>query len=360
MDVLEQNFARNGITFSSAPTFGLPQNGNFTAVLRFFYVRRPDGYARYAAQNNQRRIFVSVKKIPTYSICNLLGADQCFTDFLVIRIRDFMDQHPKLRFPHRHAFFQIVLFTEGGGTHSIDFQKFQVVPHQAYAMGPGQVHTWEFEPDTEGYIINFNESFFTAICHNPNFVHEFPLFNAVSGSPVNILEAECCGEVHAMMEKMLREFSQDNDFKQELLRGMLLQLLVMLSRQLPRTTQPGITRHQLAVLRNFEQLIEQHFREKRLPRDYAEMLYITPNHLNALVNSVIGKPAGELIRDRVVLEAKRLLVNSDYNISQIADALHFEDNAYFTRFFKKYTGASPETFRQEYTKQGAVEIMALP
>jgi AraC-like DNA-binding protein len=84
------------------------------------------------------------------------------------------------------------------------------------------------------------------------------------------------------------------------------------------------------------------------------MLYITPNHLNALSNSVLGKPAGELIRERVVLEAKRLLVNSDYTVTQIADTLHFEDNAYFTRFFKKYTSMSPEVFRQEYQKTQAV------
>lgn len=291
-----------------------------------------------------------MKKIPTYSICNLLGSDQCFTEFLITRIGDFMRAHDNLYFPHRHTFFQIVLFTEGGGTHSIDFQKFQVIPHQVYAMGPGQIHTWEFEPDTDGYIINFNESFFTAICHNPNFVSEFPLFNAVSGKPVNILEAECCGEVHALLERMLNEFRADHHFKQEMLRAMLLQLLVMLSRQLPRMEHARISRTQLTTLRNFERLIEEHFREKRLPRDYAEMLYITPNHLNALVNAAIGKPAGELIRDRVLLEAKRLLANSDLNISQIAAALNFEDNAYFTRFFKKYTGVSPEIFRQDYAK----------
>ena len=285
-----------------------------------------------------------------------MGADQCVTEFLVTTIRDFLDSHESIKFPHRHAFFQIVLFTEGGGSHSIDFKKFQVVPHQVYAMGPGQIHSWNFDADTDGFIINFNESFFTAICHNPNFVQEFPLFNAVSGSPVNILEAECCGEVHSLMERMLKEFQKEADFKQEILRGMLLQLLVMLSRQLPRSIQPGISSHQLTVLRNFERLIEEHFKVKRLPRDYAEMLFITPNHLNALVNSVVGKPAGEIIRDRVVLEAKRLLVNSDHNISQIADMLHFEDNAYFTRFFKKYTGLSPEVFRQEYAKNAAVEI----
>ncbi len=184
------------------------------------------------------------------------------------------------------------------------------------------------------------------------------MFSTLSGEPVNVLEAECCGEAHALMERILREFQADNDFKMDMLRGMLMQLLVLLSRQSPREKQDNFPRHQRSVLRNFERLIEQHFREKRLPRDYAEMLFITPNHLNALVNSVTGKPAGELIRDRVVLEAKRLLVNSDLTISQIADALHFEDNAYFTRFFKKYTGISPEAFRQEYIKSATRMALA--
>jgi AraC-like DNA-binding protein len=301
-------------------------------------------------------VSTDVKNIPTFSICNLIGADQCVTEFLVTRISALKEKQSNLCFPHRHDFFQIVLFTVGGGEHSIDFKKFPVVEHQVYALGPGQIHSWDFDEQTEGLVVNFNESFFTAICHNPNFVQEFPLFNSLSESPANILDTECCGEVHGLMEKMLLEFQNDGDFKQEILRGMLLQLLVLLSRQLPRVSQPGITSHQLAVLRNFERLIEVHFREKRLPRDYAGMLYITPNHLNALVNAVVNKPAGELIRDRVVLEAKRLLVNSDANVSQIANELNFEDNAYFTRFFKKYTGMAPEVFRQAYANNAIVGV----
>ncbi len=290
------------------------------------------------------------KRIPTYSICNLLGADQCFTEFVVTRISDFVRTHPDLYFPHRHTFYQIVLFTQGGGTHSIDFQQFSVEPHQVYAMAPGQIHTWEFVPETEGYIVNFNESFFTAICHDPHFVETFPLFNAVSGSPVNLLDVECCGEVQRLLEQMLQEFQQDWEYKAEILRAMLLQLIVVLSRRLPRLAQPQISRHQLNVLRQFERLIEAHFREKRLPREYAELLFITPNHLNALVSAALGKSAGELIRERVLLEAKRLLVNSDLSISQIASELNFEDNAYFARFFKKHTGVSPEAFREAYTR----------
>ena len=289
------------------------------------------------------------KKIPTYSICNLLGADQCVAEFTITRMGDYVRNHPDILFPHRHDFYQIALFTEGsGGTHSIDFNQYEVKPHQVYYMGPGQIHSWNFAPGTDGFVVNFNESFFTAICHNPNFIQEFPLFNNITGSPVNILETECCSEIHGLLERMEMENRSESDFKQDYLRALLLQLLVMLSRNMPIESRTEVSRHQQTVLRNFERLIEQNYREKRLPRDYAEMLYITPNHLNALTNSVVGKPAGELIRDRVILEAKRLLVNSDYTITQIADLLSFEDNAYFTRFFKKYTSMSPETFRQEY------------
>jgi AraC family transcriptional activator of pobA len=286
------------------------------------------------------------KKIPTYSICNLLGADQCVAEFTLARLGDYVRQHPDLAFPHRHAFYQILLITEGSGGHTIDFHTYSVRPHQVYYLAPGQIHAWNFDSGVEGFVLNFNESFFTAICHNPNFVTEFPIFNHISGEPVNVLETECCSEIHGLLERMLAEYRSEADFRQDYLRALLLQLLVLLSRNMPARTAKPNSKHQLTILRNFERLIELHYRDKRLPRDYAEMLFITPNHLNALTNALIGKPAGELIRDRVLLEAKRLLVNSDYTITQIADMLSFEDNAYFTRFFKKYTGMSPETFRQ--------------
>ena len=92
--------------------------------------------------------------------------------------------------------------------------------------------------------------------------------------------------------------------------------------------------------------MNEYYNRKRLPKEYAAMLYVTPNHLNALCNDLLGKAAGEVIRDRVLLEAKRLLVNADINISEIAFQLDFKDNSYFTRFFKKYTGTTPEDFRR--------------
>jgi AraC-like DNA-binding protein len=83
-----------------------------------------------------------------------------------------------------------------------------------------------------------------------------------------------------------------------------------------------------------------------LPKEYAALLYVTPNNLNMLCKQLLGKAAGEVIRDRILLEAKRLLVNVDISIAEIAYKLSFTDHAHFTKFFKKETGETPDEFRK--------------
>ena len=289
-----------------------------------------------------------LKKMPTYSICNLLGTDRCMAEISVARLGSFVQSHADIRFPHRHSFYQIVLFTKGSGRHSIDFRRYDVAPGQVYYMAPGQIHTWEFDAGTDGYLVNFNASFFTSICHNPHFLNEFPLFGALENESVNTLTSSTLADIEFSFEQLVQEFEQGGDYTMDMLRGMLMGLLVRLSRAKPDVFRNGLTKRNMEQLRQFEQLIELHYHQKRLPKEYAEMMYISPNHLNALTNNVLGKSAGELIRDRVLLEAKRMLANSDLMVGQIAAMLHFEDNAYFTRFFKKYSGATPEGFRAGY------------
>src|SRR3546814_314960 len=110
--------------------------------------------------------------------------------------------------------------------------------------------------------------------------------------------------------------------------------------------QPSPLSYNDVLLRNLKKRVEKHHTELRLPKDYAALLYITPNHLNAICSDLLGQSAGTVIRDRVILEAKRLLVNPELPIAAIADMLNFKDNSYFTKFFKKYTGGTPETFRK--------------
>lgn len=291
------------------------------------------------------------EKMPTYSICNLLGSDRCMAELVVANLREFLDNHRDIRFPHRHDFFQIVLITMEGGWHSIDFRNYEAVKGQVYCMAPGQIHTWNFDENADGFLINFNETFFTSICHDPNFIVDFPLFHQWNESSVNQLEGSVFEEIERLFRQMSEEFNHFRDYRIDLLRGLLLTLLVHLSRALPASDTEARHQNNTELIRQFDRLISQHFREKRLPREYAELMFITPNHLNAVTNNLLGKSAGELIRNRILLEAKRMLVNSDLMVSQIAEYLNFEDYAYFTRFFKKYTGITPEGFRQANIRQ---------
>ena len=71
-----------------------------------------------------------------------------------------------MHFPHKHSFYHLVFFTAGAGCHSIDFDRFAIQTNQIYFMIPGQVHTWEFEGDMEGYVVNFSTAFFQSVSEN--------------------------------------------------------------------------------------------------------------------------------------------------------------------------------------------------
>jgi AraC family transcriptional regulator, transcriptional activator of pobA len=285
------------------------------------------------------------RNIPVYSICNLLGTDKCLADLLVLDLKTFLNESD-IVYPHRHSFYQLLFVTKGKGKHLVDFENHEVKPMQVHFLAPGQIHNWQFSKDAEGYIINFDESFFTSVCHNPHFINEFPFFNSIISRSVMDLKRELQPEVTTLFEAMMAEYHADLDFRADSLRALLLQLLIKLARACKPVSKTPVARYNYVLIRNFENLIEQNFRSKRLPKEYAELLFITPNHLNALCTSSVGKSAGEMIRDRVLLEAKRLLANSAMSISEIAYDLMFEDNAYFSRFFKKYTGHTPEEFRK--------------
>ena len=137
---------------------------------------------------------------------------------------------------------------------------------------------------------------------------------------------------------------------EEFIRIYILELFyLVLSNSLETSESINITNQKNIILR-FEKLVEENYTTEHYPKFYADKLAITANYLNFVCKNFSGKKAGEIIRDRVILEAKRLLVNSELSISQIAFQLGFEDNSYFTKFFKTFSGSSPSEFRNTLNK----------
>ena len=288
--------------------------------------------------------------IPVYDICTIDHRSQ--KDLLIERFGTYLEKHyHNLQRPHRHSFYHLVLFTKGKGTHRIDFNTFAVQPYQIYFMAPGQVHSWHFTGTVDGYIVHFNESLFSAFLQNSHYLERFAFFSGNSEESICNLMPGLHKEVVKLFESMLLETGESKEHYLDVIRLKLLQLFVLVDRQCSSKKEKKVPQQKLVLLRSFKQLIHQHYRTLKLPKEYADLLYVTPNHLNALCVDLLGNTAGDLIRDRVLLEAKRLLTNADMTVTEIAYDLHFRDNSYFNRFFKKNVGLTPDEFRKNFVHQ---------
>ena len=279
-----------------------------------------------------------VSKIPVIEQCTVSGPFQ--KEILVEDLAGYLDRNRDLLFPHRHNFYHFLLFTKGTGTFSLDFETFQVEPWRIYFMSPGQIHTWAFEEGVDGYIVNFDRDLFKTFLVRSEHVTYFSFFSGRAEDDVFTIKEEQRVSVLNIFER-LRQNMHDLDFG----RVSLLYLFHVLEKQRD-PIERGANKINHTLLHNFMDLIEIHFRSLKLPKDYAALLYITPNHLNAVTKEQLGYSAGELIRNRVLLEAKRLLVVKNYSIAEIAYELNFSDASYFTKFFKKAVGCTPEDFKK--------------
>jgi AraC family transcriptional activator of pobA len=281
--------------------------------------------------------------IPIYDICSLTQKRE---DILIERFAPYLKSHRNLHLAHKHSFYHLVYFTKGGGSQTIDFEQVPVKPNQIYFMIPGQVHNWAFKGEVDGYIINFSVPFFQSFLLKANYLEEFPFFTGIINDAVIEVPEELQPKVIQLFEELILETEELKPLEMDMVRSLMLQLFISIARLGLNTVNKSIPSYNYTLLRSFQKLIEKNYTSIKLPKEYAELLYITPNHLNALCNDVLGIPAGEVIRNRIALEAKRLLINNDLTVQEIAGQLNFADNSYFTKFFKKQVGITPEEFRK--------------
>ncbi len=290
----------------------------------------------------------STKKIPVYSIQSLQQEPLQRSDFQIEPFAAYLEKHYEhLHRPHRHSFYHMVLFTSGRGTHTVDFNRYEVQPFQVYCMTPGQVHSWHFTTVITGYVINFSDHFFRDFLLNPYYLERFPFFSGMGDHSVFQLPGILHKKITGLMEELLIETAEGEPDR---IRVLLLELFLLMSRDVAGKKNQAIPEQKKVLLQHLRRLIDANYKLMRLPKEYADLLYITPNHLNALCQDLLGVTAGELIRNRVLLEAKRLLTNVNMTVAEIAYELNFQDNSYFNRFFKKYEGITPDTFRNRFLK----------
>ena len=251
--------------------------------------------------------------------------------------------------PHSHNFYLCVLFIEGTGTHEIDFNSYEIKPGKVFFLKPGQTHFWKFDTPPEGYIFFHSQEFYE-LKFLEHKLHTFPFFYSNQNPPVLELTPDKRKQLQLNFQEAFNEYQQTNLFRELKIVNSINNIYIQLTRaytidtNLDKLNSP----HYANILEKLENLINIHFYNEKLPKFYADKLNITTKHLNRVVKETIDKTTSQLISERIILEAKRLIVHSKDNLASIAYTLEFSDYAYFSKFFKSKTGVTPLDFRKKY------------
>jgi AraC-like DNA-binding protein len=240
---------------------------------------------------------------------------------------------------------------QGKATVMLDFQEYRHSRAAAFFITPGQVHTVKPQPGLHGFTISFTQAFFDDDTPPPSRLLELPFFFSADAHPRLPLGAAQVPEIAALFQNLHDEYNRALPDAAEILRATLRLLLLQLARLYVRVTpEREPTRGQI-LLRQFHGALEKHFREETTLDAYARLMGITCNHLNDVIREQTGHSAGDLIRKRRLLDAKRMLSHSNLSVSEVGYQLGFKDPSYFSRFFRRYEGVTPVEFVTQFREK---------
>lgn len=254
-------------------------------------------------------------------------------------------------YAHRHDYYEVLYIREGQGTHIIDFQPYPVKPPVFHFLSKGQIHFWQLSKPLKGYALIFPEAFLGFPSSDVIRAHDFAFFHHVGHAPYLPVRQEQFTAMSGLLDGLEQEFHDKNARSLTVLRAYLHILLSKLHRLYLVGHPDGDSATTSSLVRQFTQLVSEHFLAARSVEDYARRIGISASHLRDTVKAVTGYAPGHFIRQALALEAKRLLVHSNVTVAEIGYHLNFDDPSYFGRFFKRETGMSPIAFRQQIREQ---------
>lgn len=236
---------------------------------------------------------------------------------------------------HLHGFYEIIWFQKGSGTHYVDFNQYAIAPGTIIFISPGQIHSFDTKHDQEGYVLKICAELFD----------DFVSLSCVTVQDKDSAALEML--IGAMQEELKKEDSLGH---REALHAFVKLFVIMVRRSYAEINPSAPNPHKVSykAFLNFRKLIEENYCRLHTVKDYAALLNVSSKTLTLYVNECSKYSPLELINNRIILEAKRLLRYSVLSVKEIAFRLGFEDPSYFAKFFKRLVKQSPADYRESF------------
>ena len=267
-----------------------------------------------------------------YSISEILSS----SDYMSHYVGTFEDtQDPDIEWGHRHSFYSLVWFTSGSGFYVIDFQEYEIKPQRIFIVNTKQVHNWDYSENSKGYIL---------------------MTDAVLGLELDVNcpfpFIDICEPNIAVLENCFTNLIRESEIKDNLSVNNIkigIQYLYSLVRRsaIQTSTKPILLN---PIIEQFKTLVFENNTILLEIKNYAEKLNLSADELNRICKASVGISAKKYLLELKITEAKRLLLFSHFNITEVSFQLGFEDSSYFARIFKKKTNLSPSDFSEKYRK----------
>lgn len=280
---------------------------------------------------------------PLYSIGHFINEPANRSELEITRFEKMIE--PDVHDPHRHTFYEIIWVEKGNSKQVIDYAEYRISPQSLFFISPGQVHAFEEWKHLRGGSVLFTEDFFLINQQHKDKLFELSFLDNFYSNPLLRLNPssflEVCHTITSLESERYRK-----EYSPEIAQSLLHVLLLQIQRCIDSTSQQVVSRGNMVLFKRFKILIDRNFNTNQTTSDYANKLHVSQHHLNHIARLVTGKTATEVIRSRSILEAKRLLSFTDYNVNEVASQLGYFDSSYFTKLFRKETGVSPLNFRK--------------
>ncbi|MDD2793085.1 MAG: helix-turn-helix domain-containing protein [Sediminibacterium sp.] len=271
---------------------------------------------------------------------SVFGTDM---SFWIGNLGGILERIPQLERPHKQAFYMLLYVQEAMGLVKLDKQTIILDQQKVICIKPNSVFGLDINRNAKGYIICFTESFFS-LRYNNNVLYQFTFLKKSAECYIRLPEIHI-GKWEQLLCLMEQEFHAYHNNAAKVLRSYLNILLFDLDRNQYPHRKAASRNNKADKIIKFEQLVDDYYIQQKTPSFYAARLHISTNYLNRLCREYRGVRSGEIIRERVIIEAQRLLQYTTITVAEAAYKLGFESPSYFITFFKKNSGTTPEGFR---------------